>query len=105
MRFSPGIETIIGRNVRWLYGSASQTIWYLDASSMPELLRPDTYCVAGTLLYAQPRVLRLGYCRRSAGRGRPQTAGQVAIEQMSADIATVEEVRVESIAEVLGQQR
>jgi hypothetical protein len=29
----------------------------------------------------------------------------VAIEQMSADIATVEEVRVESIAEVLGQQR
>ena len=43
--------------------------------------------------------------RRSAGRGRPQTAGQVAIEQMSADIATVEEVRVESIAEVLGQQR
>ena len=39
--------------------------------------------------------------RRSTGRGRPQTAGQVEIEQMSADIAIVEEARVESIAEVL----
>ena len=71
-----------------------------DSESLPNY-------VAGTLLllYAQPRVLRLGYCRRSAGRGRPQTAGQVAIEQTSADIAIVEEVRVESITEVLGQQR
>ena len=44
-------------------------------------------------------------CRRSAGRAWPQTAGQVAIEKVRADIATVEEARVESIAEVLTQQR
>src|ERR1700733_8880292 len=51
-----------------------------------------------------PRV-RLGGPGRSAGRAWPQTAGQIAMKQMSADIAAVEEAWIECITEVLRQQR